>query len=151
MARMHSRDKGKSKSHKPEGRPVGKWFTLKPAEVETLIVKHAKAGKVPSEIGMYLRDQNGIADVKAAIGKTISQVLEEKELLSEIPEDLMALLKKEVLLRKHIEKNKKDEGSKRGLILTMSKTKRLIKYYKNTGRLSADWKYDSKQIALLVE
>jgi len=151
MARMHSRDKGKSRSRKPVERNVPEWVNYKPKEVEMLIVKLSKEGKSPSEIGMHLRDQYGVPDVKAMLGKTISNVLKDKELLPEVPEDLMNLLKKEVFLRKHLEGNHKDEGAKRGLILTQSKTKRLVKYYRSTGRLPQNWKYDPKQIALLID
>jgi len=151
MARMHSRDKGKSRSYKPTGRPNPEWVQYKPKEIEALIVKLAKEGRTPSNIGSYLRDHYGIPDVKATLNKSITNVLKEKELLTEIPEDVMSLLKKEVFLRKHLEHNHKDEGAKRGLILTQSKTKRLVKYYRGTGRLPQDWKYDPKQISLLID
>ncbi len=151
MARMHSRDKGKSKSYKPIDKKIGPWMKYKPKEIEMLISKLAKAGNTSSEIGLHLRDQYGIPDVKAILNKGITQVLKEKDLLPEIPEDVMELLKKEAFLNKHLEKNHKDEGAKRGLILTQSKTKRLVKYYRRTGKLPVDWKYDPKKIALLVE
>ncbi|MBW3020888.1 30S ribosomal protein S15 [Candidatus Woesearchaeota archaeon] len=151
MARMHSRDKGKSRSYKPIVKTVPEWVEFKPKEVEMLIVKLAKQGKDPSQIGAFLRDHHGIPDVKTMLKKSITQVLAEKDLLSDIPEDLMNLLKKEVMVRKHLERNHKDEGAKRGLILTQSKTKRLVKYYRSSGRLPQDWKYDPKQIALLIE
>lgn len=151
MARMHSRDKGKSRSYKPIGRPVPTWVDFKPKEIEMLIVKLAKQGETASSIGTHLRDNYGIPDVKPILNKSISHVLSEKGLLPEIPYDVMSLLKKEVLLRKHLETNRKDEGAKRGLILTQSKTKRLVKYYRSNGRLPQNWKYDPKQIALLID
>ncbi len=151
MARMHSRKHGKSKSYKPIDKKIGSWMTYKAKEIELIITKLAKTGETASAIGLHLRDQYGIPDVKTAIKKSITQVLKEKELQPEIPEDVMALLKKEVFVKKHLEKNHKDEGAKRGLILTQSKTKRLVKYYKNKGRLPVDWKYDPKRIALLIE
>lgn len=151
MARMHSRDKGKSKSYKPVGRPIPEWVDKKPKEIEMLIVKLAKQGESASKIGAHLRDSYGIPDVKPILGKSITKVLKEKELEPEIPDDVMSLLKKEVMLRKHLEHNNKDEGAKRGLILTQSKTKRLVKYYRENGRLPQNWKYDPKQIALLID
>lgn len=151
MARMHSRDKGKSKSYKPIDRNVPAWVNFKPKEIEMLIVKLAKQGESASKIGAHLRDNYGIPDVKPILEKSITEVLKEKEMLPEIPDDVMSLLKKEVILRKHLEKNKKDEGAKRGLILTQSKTKRLVKYYRSNGRLPQNWKYDPKQIALLID
>ena len=53
-------------------------------------------------------------------------------------------------LRKHLEKNKKDYSSKRGLELTESKIRRLVKYYKKRKVLPEDWKYDPEKAKLLV-
>jgi len=151
MARMHSRAHGKSKSTKPSKKVVPGWLKYKPKEIEFLIVKFAKEGKSPSQIGIYLRDEYGIPDVKTITKKRISQLLEEKKLLKEVPEDLMALIRKAVLVRKHLENNKHDMSAKRGLILTESKIKRLTKYYRRTGRLPLTWKYDPEKIRLVVE
>lgn len=151
MGRMHSSGKGKSRSYKPLERKAPTWLEYKPKEIEQIIVKLAKSGETPSRIGLHLRDQYGIPDVKAVLGKSITSILEDNNLLSEIPEDLMSLLRREVFLKKHLESNRHDEGAKRGMILTQSKTKRLIKYYKTVGKLKEDWKYDPKRIALIVE
>ena len=116
-----------------------------------LVVKIAKEGKTPSQVGLVLRDTYGIPDVKVAAGTTVSAILKEKGLLSTIPEDLMALIRKSVRLTKHLENNKQDKPVLRGLQLTQSKIKRLAKYYKRTGRLPMDWKYDPKSVSLYVE
>jgi len=105
MARMHSRKKGKSKSHRPINRDVPDWVSYKPKEVEALISKLAKKGQTASQIGLHLRDEYGVPDVKALLGKSVTTVLEEKDILPDIPDDLMALLTKEVKLRKHLENN----------------------------------------------
>ena len=47
--------------------------------------------------------------------------------------------------------NRKDQTAKRGLELTNSKIQRLVKYYKSSGKLAADWKYDSKKMRFYVE
>jgi len=151
MARMYSGARGKSGSTKPSKKVVPGWLKYKPKEIELLIVKYAKEGKNPSQIGVYLRDEYGIPDVKVVTGKNISQILKEKNLLKEIPEDLMALIRRAVLLRKHMDENKKDMSAKRGLILTESKIKRFTKYYKRTAKLPLEWKYDPKKIKLVVE
>ena len=151
MARMHSRARGKSGSTKPSKKVVPSWLKYKSKEVELLIVKYAKEGMNPSHIGVYLRDEYGIPDVKLVTKKSITQILKEKNLLKEIPEDLMALIRKAVLIRKHLGENKKDMPAKRGLQLTESKIKRLTKYYKRTGRLPMTWKYDPDRIKLVVE
>lgn len=151
MARMHSRKKGVSGSTKPVIKKVPSWVTYKPAEVEMLISKLAKEGKKGSEIGMYLRDVYGIPDVKVMTGKKINQIIEEKNLQGEMPEDLLALIRKAALLQKHLEDNHKDNTGKRGLTLTESKIFRLSKYYKESGKLPATWKYDPKKISFYAE
>lgn len=148
---MHSRARGKSRSTKPSKKVVPSWLKYKPKEVELLIIKYAKEGKNPSQIGIFLRDEYGIPDVKLVTKKSITKILKEKNLLKEIPEDLMALIRKAVLIRKHLGENKKDMPAKRGLQLTESKIKRLTKYYKRTARLPMTWRYDPERIKLVVE
>jgi small subunit ribosomal protein S15 len=151
MARMHSRKKGKAGSKRPAVRTKPSWVRYNAQEVELLITKLAKDGKQLSQIGMVLRDTYGVPDVKKVVGKSLSAVLKEKNLLSDIPEDLMALIKKNILIKKHIEANKKDMTARRGLELTDLKIRRLVKYYKRTKRLPADWSYDPEKIRLLIE
>lgn len=148
---MHSRKRGKSSSTKPSKKALPAWVKYKPKEVELLIVKYAKEGKTASQIGLYLRDEYGIPDVKLITQKSITKILEEKKLAKDIPEDMMALIKKAVMVRKHLEENAKDMPAKRGLQLTEAKIMRLVKYYKSTKKLPADWKYDPKKVRLYVE
>ncbi len=151
MARMYSRKKGKSGSKKPIEKKVQAWVRYKPKEVEMLLVKMAKEEKTAAQIGLVLRDVYGIPSVKAIIGKSISKVLEEKKLAHEIPDDLMALIRRSISVEKHREENKQDMTAKRGEQLIASKIMRLTKYYKAIGRLSADWKFDKSKGRLLVE
>ena len=46
MARMHSRKKGKSSSKKPIKKTLPVWLRYKPNEVELLIAKLSKEGKI---------------------------------------------------------------------------------------------------------
>ena len=151
MARMHSRRKGISGSTKPVEKKVPKWVTYKPKEVEMLIGKLAKEGKKGSEIGMHLRDVYGIPDVKTLTGKKINQIINEKNLQGEMPEDLLALIRKAALLKKHLEDNHQDNTAKRGLKLTESKIFRLSGYYKESGKLEPSWKYDPTKISFYAE
>ncbi len=150
MARMYSRKRGKSRSHAPIKKEAPSWVTHGAKEIELLILKYAKEGKTSAQIGLYLRDEYGIPSVKPILNKTISQVLKEKKLNKELPDDLMALIKRAVMIRKHIEENHKDMTGKRGLQLTESKIKRLVKYYKRTGVLDKTWKYDPEKVKLIV-
>jgi small subunit ribosomal protein S15 len=151
MARMHSRKRGKSSSKKPTTVKTYSWLSYKPKEVEMLIVKMAKEGKAPSQIGLTLRDSYGIPDAKVLIKKKITDLLKDKGLLKELPEDLMALIHKDVALLKHFESNRQDKTALRGIQLTESKIKRLVKYYKSVGRIPEEWKYDPKNAGMYLE
>jgi small subunit ribosomal protein S15 len=148
---MHSGARGRARSTKPSAPQKPAWLSQSPKEVELLIGKYAKEGKSPSQIGLALRDEYGIPDVKLVAGRSITQILADKKLLAEIPEDLMALITKVVLVKKHMDVNKKDMTAKRGLRLTESKINRLVAYYKENGRLAKDWSYDPDRIKLYVE
>ncbi len=151
MARMHSRKKGKSGSKKPASKENPKWVEFSAEEITEAIVNLANSGHSPSEIGLVLRDQYGVPDIKAATGKSVQQILREKELLDEIPEDLMNLVKRSVHLREHMAENTKDYSAKRGYQLTVSKIRRLVKYYKTRKRLPADWRYSEETAELLAK
>lgn len=150
MGRMHSGGKGKSGSKKPI-KKIPSWAPYKESEVEKLVIKYAKAGKTSSEIGLVLRDAYGINSVKALTGKKVSGVLEENNLTKKIPDDVMALIKKLISIRQHVEKNKHDETANRGVILTIAKINRLLKYYKRTGKVTKDWKLDLDRLKMYVE
>jgi len=140
MARMHARRKGKSGSKHPVERQHPEW-SLKPEEIEELIIKMAEEGKQPATIGLILRDSYGVPDVKAALGKKITKVLQEHDLLPDIPEDLSNLLDKRENLMKHLAENKRDLHNRRRLQLIESKIRRLVKYYKREGRLPENWRF----------
>jgi len=152
MARMHARRKGKSGSTRMIHRSTHPtWSALKPREVESRILDLAKTEKSSSEIGIILRDQYAVPDIKIATGKKISRILEENKMASEIPEDLKNLISKALKIREHLESNKKDVFNKRNLQLTESKIRRLTKYYHTIQRLPEKWKYNPKQAKLLFE
>jgi len=151
MARMHSRKRGKAGSHRPSKPTPPLWVRYKPKEIELLIVRLAKEGKSPSQIGIILRDTYGIPSESIITKKPIAEILKEKNLLAEIPEDLFALIKKSAIINKHMENNPKDQTAKHGLLLTESKIRRLTKYYKKAGKLASDWKYDTKLLGMFTE
>jgi len=61
------------------------------------------------------------------------------------------MIKKAVEIKSHLEKNKKDYISKRGLELAESKIRRLAKYYKKNNQLPKDWKWDPEKAKLMVK
>lgn len=150
MARMYSRNKGKSGSHTPPNKKAT-WVSHKPGEVEEIVANIAKKGKTSAQIGLVLRDQYGIPSVKAVNGKKMNQILKKKEITTELPDDMLNLMKKAVSLRAHLESNKHDLYSKRGLELTESKIRRLGKYYKGKKTLPDDWNYNPEKAKLLVK
>lgn len=151
MARMHARTKGKSGSTRPMREKHPEWSSLNPREIEGRIMELAKTEKTTSEIGMILRDQYAVPDVKVATGKTITHILEQNKITQEIPEDLQNLIKTALKLKKHIDQNKKDLKTKRNLSLTESKIRRLMKYYHREQRLPEGWKYSLDQAKLMFE
>ncbi|MFH0835538.1 MAG: 30S ribosomal protein S15 [Candidatus Micrarchaeota archaeon] len=150
MARMHSRKKGKAKSHKPKDSAAKSWVRLDEAKVKEAVEKLFKEGKNPAEIGLILRDQHGVPSVKAVLGKSLSTLLKELKLQRDYPADLMDLIQKAVVVRKHLAKNKRDIHNRVKLGHIESKIKRLVRYYRGK-KLPADWKYDPDQAALLVK
>ena len=148
MAKMHSRGRGNAHSNKPLKPAMPTWIRYKAKEIELLVGKLSKEGKTSSEIGMILRDSYGVPSVKLLTEKRIQEILGEKKLLTELPEDMSSLMKRSVYLRKHIETNKQDMSAVRGLLLTESKIKRLAKYYKRIGKLSPTWKYDPSSVKI---
>lgn len=136
---------------KPIRKTVPEWLDIKPEEVIELVVKLANEGYTKSESGMILRDQYGIPSVKAITGKTIGQILKEKNLGQTFPEDMLSLIRKSVKLEAHLNQNKKDFAAKRGYELTVSKIRRLTKYYAKKGLIPKDWRFTPESARLLVK
>lgn len=147
---MYSRVKGKSGSTKPI-KAIPEWAPYKDAEVEKLVIKYSKAGNTASETGIILRDTYGIHSVKALTGKSVSNILTENSIIPEFPEDLLSLFRKLSNVNLHLEKNRQDKTAKRGMQLTTAKINRLLKYYKRTGKVAADWKLDLKRLKMYSE
>ncbi|MFB6076494.1 MAG: 30S ribosomal protein S15 [Candidatus Aenigmatarchaeota archaeon] len=151
MARMHSRKHGKSGSTKPSRDKAPEWVKYSKDEIIKLVKKLAKKEKTPSEIGTILRDKYGIPSARKITGKKIGKILEENDLNPEIPQDLFDLLQRAVNVRDHLEENPSDSFSIHGLESIESKIRRLVKYYKQKGKLPEDWKYDPEKARLLVK
>ena len=150
MARVYSRARGKHGSTKPSKKSAPSWIRYKPKEVELLVQKLAKEGHAASQIGTMLRDSYGIPDVRTLTGKAVSTILKEKNLLPKIPDDLLALIKRSVQIRKHLQANKHDESAHRGLVITESKIRRLVNYYAAKGKLPRDFKFDEASLKLII-
>ena len=153
MGRMQAcKGKGIASSAMPYKRSPPTWLTktTTPSEVETHCTKFAKKGLSPSQIGVILRDQYGIPQVKGMTGSKILRLLKKNGLAPEIPEDLYCLIKKAVSVRKHLERNRQDTDSKFRLILIESKIHRLARYYRRSRQLPPNWRYESATASTLV-
>jgi small subunit ribosomal protein S13e len=67
-----------------------------------------------------------------------------------LPEDLYHLIKKAVSVRKHLERNRKDQDAKFRLILIESRIHRLARYYRLAKKLPPNWRYQSGTASTLV-
>jgi len=141
VGRLHSHRHGKSHSIRPVTPSVPTWVKQNPAEIEDLVVKYAKEGLRPSEIGIKLRDQYSIPLTRQIVKKTITEILEQKGVKTDMPEDLNNLVTKALGLQKHLKEHGSDRRNVRSLELLEAKVHRLSSYYKKIGRIPKTWKY----------
>lgn len=150
MARMYARRRGTSSSVRPYRTEAPEWSNTDKTEIEKIIVDLRKDGMSTSQIGLVLRDRYAVPDVKLATGKRINEILREKGLESEIPEDLRNLMQKALGIRKHLAENKKDVHNMRQLQIAESKVRRLVKYYVKSGRMPKGWTYKPETAEILL-
>ncbi|MHA1481949.1 MAG: 30S ribosomal protein S15 [Candidatus Heimdallarchaeaceae archaeon] len=128
MARMHARKRGKASSTRAYRDQAPEWMAIEKKEIAKKVEELKRQG----------------------LSTKLSAVVEELNLQPKYPEDLTNLVRKAMHLRKHLEENKKDLHSKRGLQLIEAKIRRLVKYYKKKGKFPIDGKYDPKTAGLLL-
>lgn len=151
MARIYSGKKGESGSKKPPSKVKPKWVKQTPEEVEKLVVELSKNKYSSAVIGTILRDSHGIPDVKIITGKTVSKIMRENSLYPDYPEDLMNMFRQAIRVSEHLNLNKGDKHSKRGLKNLEAKIRRLIKYYAVTNKVPKGFQYDYQKVKLLVQ
>ena len=151
MARIHAKRKGRHGSTRPFLKENPSWVSVEAGEIVDFVAKMHGEGYTQAAIGTRLRDLYAVPNVKLATGKTIREILAEKKLAPQIPEDLGALMRRAVGLQAHLRIHPKDVSNKRGLQLVESKIRRLSRYYKEQGVLPADWDYSRKLAELQVK
>lgn len=151
MARMHTRRRGRSGSSRPFSTENPSWVPLTSEEIEEKVVELAGNELSTSIIGIRMRDEYAVPSVKLATGKSITQILTDNEMSPERPEDLENLMRKAINLSAHLQRNPKDLHNKRALQLIEAKIRRLVRYYKDTGKLPTDFKYSLDTARLMVE
>ena len=141
---MHTRRRGQSGSDKPVTDEPPEWSDVDAEEIESRVVELAEQGYEPSQIGMKLRDEGvtgtPIPDVKLATGKKVTEILDEHDAGSDLPEDLTNLMERAIRLREHMEEHPLDHQNKRALQNTESKVRRLVAYYRGD-ELDEDFTY----------
>ncbi|MDI9645260.1 MAG: 30S ribosomal protein S15 [Archaeoglobales archaeon] len=150
MARMHASRRGKSGSKRVYRDKPPEWVELKAEDIEKKVVELYNEGYEPSMIGIILRDRYGVPSVREITGKKIVEILKENGIQIKYPEDLKALIKKAINLKRHVEVHRKDFHNIRGLQLIEAKILRLANYYKERGILPADWKYDLDKLKIEI-
>ncbi|EOR00995.1 hypothetical protein E3P92_00424 [Wallemia ichthyophaga] len=147
---MHNPSKGISSSALPYRRNPPSWLKATPEDVKDLIIKLARKGLSPSQIGVILRDQHGVPQTRFVTGNKILRILKSQGLAPELPEDLYCLIKKAVSVRKHLERNRNDKDSKFRLICIESRIHRLTRYYRRAQVVAPTFKYESQTASTLV-
>jgi small subunit ribosomal protein S15 len=151
---MHTRRRGSSDSDKPVADDPPEWSDVDEDAIEERVVELAEQGHSPSQIGLKLRDEGvkgtPIPDVKLATGKKVTEILDENDAESDLPEDLRNLMQRAVRLREHMDDNPQDAQNKRALQNTQSKVRRLVDYYRGD-ELAADFKYSYENAKELLE
>jgi small subunit ribosomal protein S15 len=142
MARMHSKKKGRSGSEKPIWAQTPAWIERNSDEIKTIVIEKAREGITSANIGAILRDSYGVPSVKRLTGMSISAIMKENKLYPDYPEDFLDLVSKAYNLRRHLETNKSDVHSKRGLLYIESKIRRLVKYYRSSKVFEQAFKYE---------
>jgi small subunit ribosomal protein S15 len=119
---MAKTKKSESKSEKPV------WLKYTQEEVEAIILKLANKNFTSEKIGLILRDQYGIPNVRL-FGIKIKQVLSEKEKYQD--SNILNLKKKVEKIEEHYKKNRQDKKAERYLIINKAELKKREDYLKN--------------------
>ena len=119
-------------------------------EQEVYVELPEEAGVAQDECGKLIHWLYGCRPATQAWEKHYSALLKKNGFAPEIPEDLYALIKKAVSVRKHLDRNRRDKDTKFRLILIESRIHRLARYYRKVRTLPPNWKYESATASALV-
>lgn len=127
------------------------WVPLTATEIEDLIVQFTENGMVSARIGLVLRDQYGVPNVRLATGKTVTEIMKEKGVMPDLPEDLSNLMRRAISLNVHVKNHRGDVANIRGLNLIEARIRRLERYYKKNGVLPQTWKYSLSNAEIMLK
>ncbi|HVM45393.1 MAG TPA: 30S ribosomal protein S15 [Candidatus Thermoplasmatota archaeon] len=151
MSRVHGKSRGSSRSRAPAREEAPEWQPIEKNEVKDIVVRLAREGRTGAYIGLVLRDQHGVPNIRLATGQTMTQIIQEAGLAPQIPEDLQNLMRRAVHLKGHLTTHRRDLHNGRGLTLIEARIRRLADYYRRSGKLPADWRYTAETAQLVVE
>lgn len=146
MGRVYSKGKGISDSVTPYRLHTLEWKGLTQENLIKIIIKLAKKGLTPSQIGLLLRDSFSIVDLKNITGFNISRILSMKGITIDIPEDLFHLIKKVKKIKSHLDNYPSDLGNKFRLSQIEDHIYRLVSYYKRIKKIPSNWEYKKYKI-----
>ena len=127
------------------------WVPLTATEIEDLIVQFTENGLTSAKIGLILRDQYGVPNVRLATGKTVTEIMKEKGVMPDLPEDLSNLMRRAISLNVHVKNHRGDVANLRGLNLIEARIRRLERYYKRMGVLPETWKYSLANAEIMLK
>jgi small subunit ribosomal protein S15 len=127
------------------------WVPLTATEIEDIIVQSAEPGTTSARIGLNLRDQYGVPNVRLATGRTVTEIMKEKGVMPNLPEDLSNLMRRAISLNVHVKEHRGDVSNLRGLNLIEARIRRLERYYKRNGVLPENWKYSLENAEIMLK
>jgi len=127
------------------------WVPLTATEIEDLIVQFTENGLTSAKTGLILRDQYGVPNVRLATGKTVTEIMKEKGVMPDLPEDLSNLMRRAISLNVHVKNHRGDVANLRGLNLIEARIRRLERYYKRMGVLPETWKYSLANAEIMLK
>nr|BAS01540.1 ribosomal protein S13 [Lotharella vacuolata] len=147
MGRMYSLGRGISSSVTPYRRNSYEFKGLTTENISKIIIKLIKSGLTPSQIGMKFRDEYAIVDIRNITNYNLVSLAKKKGLNIEIPEDLFFLVKKAIIIKKHLKRFPKDLNNKFKLNQIESHINRLSSYYKMKNKIPNNWNYKLSKIS----
>jgi small subunit ribosomal protein S15 len=149
MSRTYARRRARltapiHREEKPE------WLNVNENEIKELIADLIRKKTSLSDIGMILRDEYGIPEVRLVTGKGLKDTVLDMGMTLDLPDDIRDLMVKALNIRDHLERNRKDMRAKRDLFVTESRIRSLSAYYIKKDALPTNWRYSAQNARLLV-
>jgi len=126
------------------------WLDADGGEIEAIVGDLVRRNVRFSDIGMKLRDERGIPDIKLVTGMSMKKTADNVDAKRELPDDLKDMVTKALRIRNHHSKNRNDKRAKRDIFVVESRVRKLASYYIKRGVLPQNWRYSYQNARLLV-